>query len=170
MHATKATAHTARPWLRTTVICNARATTSPQYTYPYPYYAHTIYVPPTNPWSVSTRLVLTRLRIPSPLTTEDHNADALQIFGESHLRLHYICTANLSMVGLNKACTNASARSEPIDGRGSKRICTTTIFRMPPLVIKPYSAPILLSSSSRCPSTCGTHRSLFDDSPQPLSL
>ena len=97
-HATKATAHTARPWLGTTVICNASAATDPQYTYPYPYYAHTIYVPPTYPWSVSTRLVLTRLPLPSPSTTEDHNANALQLFWECHLRLHYICTVNLSMV------------------------------------------------------------------------
>ena len=132
MHATKAMAHTARPWLRTTVICNGHAATGPQYTYPYPYYAHTIYVPPTYPWSVSTRLVLTRLPIPSPLTTEDQNAFALQLFSECHLRLHCICAANLCMVGLNKACTNAAARSQPVDDRGSKRIYTTTIFRMPP--------------------------------------
>ena len=79
-HATKAMAHTARPWPQTIVICNARATTDPQYTYPYPYYAHTIYVPPTYPWSVSTRLVLTRLPVPSSSTTEDHNASALQLF------------------------------------------------------------------------------------------
>ena len=110
------------------------------------------------------------LVIPSSSTTEDQNAFVLQLFSECHLRLHYICTANLSMFGLNKACTNASARSEPVDDRGSKRICTTTIFRMPPLITKPYGAVISLSSSSRCPSTCGTHRILFDDSPQPLSL
>ena len=74
------------------------------------------------------------------------------------------------MVGLKKACTKASARSQPIKDRGSKRICTTTILRMPPLVMKPYGAVISLSSSSRCPSTYGPHRTLFDDSPQPLSL
>ena len=79
-HATKAMAQTARSWPRTTVICNARAATDPQYTYPYPYYAHTIYVRPTYPWSVSTRLVLTRLLVPSPSTTEDQNASALQLF------------------------------------------------------------------------------------------
>ena len=216
-HATKATAHTARPWPRTIVICNGHAATDPQYTYPYPYYARTIYVPPTDPWSVSTRLVLTRLPIPSPSktedhhtdalqlfknatyaytiyvpqtyawsvstrlvltclpipspsTTEDHNTSALQLFSECHLRLHYIYTANLCMVGVNKACTNVSARSKPADDRGSKRICTTIVFRMPPLVAKPYGAAISLSSSSRCLSTCGTHWILFDDSPQPLSL
>ena len=119
-HATKATAHTARTWPRTTVICNGHAATDPQYTYSYPYYAHTIYVPPTYPWSVSTRLVLTWLPVPSPSKTEDHNANALQLFSECHLRLHYICTANLCMVGLNKACTNAFARSKPVDDRGSK--------------------------------------------------
>ena len=133
-------------------------------------YAYTIYVPQTYAWSVSTRLVLMRLPVPSPLTTEDQNASALQLFSECHLRLHYIFAADLCMVGLNKACTNASARSKPIDDRGSKHICTTTIFRMPPLVTKPYSAAISLSSSCCCPSTCGTHRILFDDSPQPLSL
>ena len=36
------------------------------------------------------------------------------------------------MVGLNKACGNVAARSQPVDDRGSKRIYTTTIFRMPP--------------------------------------
>ena len=55
MHATKSTAHTARTWPWTTMICNACVAIDPQYTYPYPYYAHTIYVPPTYPWSVSTR-------------------------------------------------------------------------------------------------------------------
>ena len=30
------------------------------------------------------------------------------------LRPHYICTGKLSMVGLNKAGTNASTRSEPV--------------------------------------------------------
>ena len=95
--------------------------------------AHTIYVPPTYPWSVSTRLVLTRLPSPSPSMTEDQNASALQLFSECHLCLHYICATNLCMVGLNKACTNATARSQPVDDRGSKRICTTTIFRMPPM-------------------------------------
>ena len=160
----------ARPWPRTTVICNGHAATDPQYTYPYPYYAHTIYVPPTYPWSVSTRLVLTRLPVPSPSTTEDQNASAPQLFSECHLRLHYICATNLCMVGLNKACTNANARSQPVDDRGSKRICTTTIFKMPPLVTKPYGAATSLSSSRHCPSTCRTHRTLFDDSPQPLSL
>ena len=80
MHATKATVQTARPWPRTPVICNARAATDPQYTYPYTYYAHTIYAPPTYPWSVSTRLVLMRLPVPSPSATEDHNADTLQLF------------------------------------------------------------------------------------------
>ena len=79
-HTTKVMAHTARPWPRTTLICNARSATDPQNTYPYPYYAHTIYVPPTYSWSVSTRLVLMRLPLPSPLTTEDHNVDALQLF------------------------------------------------------------------------------------------
>ena len=74
------------------------------------------------------------------------------------------------MIGLNKACTKTSARSKPVDDRGSKCICTATIFRMPPLVTKPYGAAISLSSPSRCPSTYGTHRILFDDSPQPLSL
>ena len=86
-HATKTTAHTPRPWPRTTVICNGHAATDPQYTYPYPYYAHTIYVPPTYPWSVSTRLVLTRLPVPSPSTTEDQNASTLQLFSEWHLSL-----------------------------------------------------------------------------------
>ena len=118
MHATKATAHTARPWPRTTMISNGHAATDPQYTYPYPYYAHTIYVPPTYPWSVSTRLVLMRLVVPSPSKTEDHNANALHLFSECHLRLHYICTTNLSMVGLNKACTNVAARSQPVKDRG----------------------------------------------------
>ena len=152
------------------MICKARAATDSQYLYPYPYYARTIYVPSIYPWSVSTRLVRTRLHVPSPSTTEDQNASALQLFSECHLRLHYICTANLSMVGLNKACTNASARSQPIDDQGSKRICTTTIFRMPPRVWKSNYAAISLSSSSSCLSTYGTHRSLFDDSLQPLSL
>ena len=85
MHATKATANTARPWPRTTVICNGHTATDPQYTYPYPYYAHTIYVPPTYPWLVSTRLVLARLPVPSPSTTEDQNASALQLFSEWRL-------------------------------------------------------------------------------------
>ena len=131
-HATKTTVHTPRPWQQTTVIWNGHAAIDPQYTYPYPYYAHTIYLPQTYAWSVSTRLVLTRLPVPSPLTTEDQNTSALQLFSECHLRLHYIFAANLCMVGLNKACTNAAARSQPVDDRGSKRICTTTIFRMPP--------------------------------------
>ena len=78
--ARKATAHTARPWPRTTVICNGHAATDPQYTYPYPYYAYTIYWPQSYAWSVSTRLVLTRLPVPSPSTTEDQNASALQLF------------------------------------------------------------------------------------------
>ena len=81
-------------------------------------YAYTIYVPQTYAWSVSTRLVLMQLPVPSPSTTEDKNASALQLFSECHLRLHYICTAKLCMVGLNKACTNASARSKPVDDRG----------------------------------------------------
>ena len=80
MHATKATAQTARPWPQTTVICNARAATDPQYTYPYTYYAHTMHVSSTYLWWVSTRLVLMRLPIPSPSTTKDHNANALQLF------------------------------------------------------------------------------------------
>ena len=87
IHATKATAHTARPWPQTTMICNGHAATDPQYRYPYPYYAHTIYVPPTYPWSVSTRLVLAWLPVPSPSTTEDQNAFALQLFSECHLLL-----------------------------------------------------------------------------------
>ena len=116
-HATKTTAHTPRPWLRTTVICNGHAATDPQYTYPYPYYAHTIYLPQTYAWSVSTRLVLTWLPVPSPSTTEDQNVSALQLFSECHLRLHYIFTANLCMVGLNKACIKAPAHSEPVDDR-----------------------------------------------------
>ena len=163
-------AHMARPWLRTTVICNGHAATDPQYTYPYPYYAYTIYLPQSYAWSVSTRLVLMRLPVPSLLTTEDQNGSALQLFSECHLRLHYIFATKLCMVGLNKACTNAAARSQPVDDRGSKRICTTTIFRMPPLFTKPYGAAISLYSSCRCPSTCRTHRILFYDSPQPLSL
>ena len=118
-HARKATAHTARPWPRTTVICNGHAATDPQYTYPYPYYAHTTYVPPTYPWSVSTRLVVTRLPIPSPSKTEDHNTSAIQLFSECHLCVHYTCTTNISMVSLNKACSNAAARSQPIKDRGS---------------------------------------------------
>ena len=119
MHATKAMAHTAHPWPRTTVISNGHAATDPRCTYPYPYYAHTIYVPPTYPWAVSTRLVLTRMPVPSLSKNEDHNADALQLFSECHLRLHYICSTNLSMVGLNKACTNAAAHSQPVKDRGS---------------------------------------------------
>ena len=48
-------------------------------------YAYTIYVPPTYPWSVSTRFVLTRLPVLSLSTTEDQNAYALQLFSECHL-------------------------------------------------------------------------------------
>ena len=47
----------------------------------------------TYAWSVSTRLVLMRLPVPSPSTTEDQNASALQLFSECHLRLHYIFAA-----------------------------------------------------------------------------
>ena len=46
----------------------------------HPYYAHTIYVPANYPWSVSTRLVLTRLSVLSPSMTGDHNAYALHQF------------------------------------------------------------------------------------------
>ena len=64
------------------IRCNSNSTLhnprqeAPRNTYPYPYNAHTIYVLPYYTWSVSTRLVLRRLPVPSPLTTEDHNAYA----------------------------------------------------------------------------------------------
>ena len=88
-------------------------------------YAYTIYLPQTYTWLVSTRLVLTRLPVPSPSTTEDENASTLQLFSEWYLSLQ-----------------------SP----------TVLPFRFPlHVVVLP------------CPS-CGTHRILFDDSPQPLSL
>ena len=109
-----------------------------------------IYVPPTYPWPVSTRLVLMRLPVRSQSATEDQNTFALQLFSECHLRLHYICATNLCMLGLNKACTNAAARSQPVDDRGSKRICTTTIFRMPPTpTLYMCCKPIAWSVSTR---------------------
>ena len=85
--ARKATAHTAHPGPRTTVIYNGHAAIDPQYTYPYPYYAYTAYLLQSYAWSVSTRLVLTQLPVPSPSTTEDQNASALQLFLECHLSL-----------------------------------------------------------------------------------
>ena len=76
-----------RPWPCTTVFNKNKyirynwnntlrhpTTNAWHYMYPYPYYSHTIYVLQNQTWSVSTRLVLRRLPIPSPSTTDYHTA------------------------------------------------------------------------------------------------
>ena len=70
----------------TTENCNGHAATDPLIHYfQNATYAYTIYLPQTYAWSVSTRLVLMRLPVPSPSTTEDQNASALQLFSEWRL-------------------------------------------------------------------------------------
>ena len=59
------------------------------------------------------------------------------------------------MVGLNKACTKAPDRSQPVDDRLLWCIWASIILRIPPVVMKPYCAAIWLSSSRLSPSTCG---------------